>query len=209
MKRRPFLTTVGAATLSGCQAVLPESGSDIYEFGETVEHDGLAVTPEAYTTADAVTLHVSDSMRDGTRAESLSAPEGAEYVLTRLVVEHVGENQREFPTRRTAGHRDIYHYYRDERLSTETLEAVSETIEVDSHHLPVYQHVLQTEGLTGSVYSGQAAGWLINEIPTGFDPEEAALEIVWDEPEVFEDEEPETTTWRFTEDAQVVVGEGT
>lgn len=203
MHRRQFLATSAIVPMAGCLSSSTEP--EAHQLGETVEYDGVEATPDVYTTADAATLHIpsTGSFGDSSREESRPAPDGAEFVLTRLIVEHVGENQRTFPTRRSAGQRDIYHYYREERLSTEILEAYAEAFEVDGYRLPVYQHVLREEGLTSSVYTGKAAGWLMNEIPEGFTPEEATMKIVWEETSILDEEEPDSTTWEFTEDARV------
>lgn len=213
MQRRKFLLACASSSVvatSGCASVVREKVSSVTgspkKLGDSVTHRGVKVTPDAFTTADNVTVNVADG-----GAPEESAPTGATYVFTHLTVEHVGENERVFPSRGTfsgsPGDR-IKHFYKDERLSTGRFEDVAAAFRIDGYDLTSYLHTLLEKDAASAVYSGvTASGWLMNEIPAEFTPGEATVEITWGASSTLSEEGQETFTWTFTPDARLTPAE--
>lgn len=208
MHRRSLLSGLGGSLivgLSGCVSNLPERFSGVVEsrkLEETVEHRGVAVTPDAYLTADTVTYDIADSQATPSR----TAPEGATHLLMHLTVEHIGENKRTFPSRGTFSGTisdRIKHFYKGERLSRGRHEDVSKAFKVNRHRFSNYIHVLLQNDMTSAVYAGSASGWLINIIPSGFTPSDATVKIAWGGSSTVSDEGSKTSSWSFTDSARL------
>lgn len=207
MNRRRYFQMAGATltfSLGGCASVLEDGISKLVggprSLGESVSHRGVEVTPDLYTTSTSVTYDLAD----GNNELNESAPDGATFLLTHLAVRHVGENKRVFPSRGTFGGTKgdrIKHFYKGERLSRGRHEDVSKTFLVGEYRFPNYIRILLDKDLSGVVYSGEVSGWLINEIPEGFSPSDATIEVTWGSSSTTKDEGVETYEWQLTEEA--------
>lgn len=203
MYRRQVLlgASMTIGVLSGC-SVQTLAGPSTKTLGESVEHRGVKVTPDAYLTAGEVTYDMEDTNHSPTE----EAPTGATYLLTHLSVKHVGESERVFPKRGgTSARDDIDMFYNGEELDTPSNENIAKAFVVEGNRLPSYLHQIFNNDQMSAVYAGSASGWLISEIPAGFTPEDASIKITWGASSTIGADESnfETYEWMYTSDAEV------
>ena len=201
MKRREVLIGSGAAllsSLSGCSAINSFT-SQSHQIGEAVEHNGIQVNPNGYVLSSEVGFDIADANNILNR----NAPEGATYILTHLNVKHVGENERTFPGRGMSQPGSINLAYKGEELDIPQFSDVSKSFIVSGNAFPTYGQVLFDKNLISGVYSGEASGWISNEIPKGFDPTETVLKVKWGSSSlVGEDENDKTVSWEYSKDME-------
>lgn len=201
MNRRAFLAagTSGIAIgLAGCSEVQSIVGGGTKPLGESVKHRNLRVTPEGYESAQTIIFDITDA----NNMMDMTAPQGATYLLTRLHVEHLGDAERVFPAR---GNLSLHNnwvevFYNAESTDYPEEETYSTAIETNSQRLPCYHHVVDQGGYDSGVYEGAAVGWLVNEIPQGFNPGDTTIEITWGADSYVGVDEPniKTFTWTYS-----------
>jgi hypothetical protein len=190
--RRQFLAalgTTGATTSAGCSLPVLSSASN-QPIGESVSRNGIRATFEEYITTDRAIAVITEG--SSPREEQHEAPSGAVFLFSHFIVEHVGENQRNLPTRglNPPTNQAFRPYYKEELLERPQLDVISDGFKVNGEDLAKYHQVYYDKGLNGSVYDGKVSGWLVNTIPADFESTEATYEVSYGDG---------TTTWRFTE----------
>lgn len=208
MRRRSFISTMSGCLLFGLGGCVSGPSKESRTLGESVEHRGVSVTVDTYTTADTVAYDISDS--GATPSET--APEGATYLLTHLSVEHTVENKRVFPSRGTfsGSFSDrIKHFYNGEGLTRGRHEDSSTAFIVEGNRLPNYIQVLLQNDMVSAVYSGSASGWLINIIPKDFTPANVTVKITWGASSTMSEKGRKTFSWSYADSPQFSPGETT
>ncbi|WP_247731120.1 hypothetical protein [Halovivax limisalsi] len=208
MDRRAFLAAAISTVsigLAGCSGVLESvTGGGTNEFGDPVEYRGIEITPMHWFTAGKVGWDTSHTVLETT------AQSGATLLLFGVEVAHVGENERQFPSRASGyghGTGDIRVMHNGEETSHPRPMTAAESLKVGGKSLTHYEKAWRQEAMS-SVYSGvKISGWLVNELSANFEPVDVELVIEWGAKSSVENEDLKEHSWVLTEDTETTVEE--
>lgn len=196
MNRRTVLSGLSGGALSslaGCvgqvESVVAGSRKSTVSLGESIEHDGVEISVDDYTTTDEITIPISF---DNTR--TVTPPPGAVYLLIKISVANVGDNEREFPyisANVSEENPSIRAIYADEQLESEYLGAPEGEFRFNGESYITYGYAVSDSGGIGGAYPGvEASGWQAFVIADGADPAETTIEIDWQD---------KTSAWTLSE----------
>jgi len=172
MERRNFLAGTGVMAMTALAGCSGDGGSaELLSVGSSVTSDGLEISVAQYRIASEYTEVYPDYGED----DNQTAPSGAVFVFIEVSVRHGGETEKTLP-----GPADVNAFY----LGEETDRRVTYSdpnYRVDETVYIKYDNALDGAEREGVFPGKEVQGWVIFELPEGFDQTEMVVAIEDDE----------------------------